>query len=119
MQPRTDSQAEGCLNYVARRFAKVSGPRDWRPGGYGADSRLPEPEGGGGRPLVLSRRHDVPLHNVILIIIGAHLCSVGDLDLVGSEPFWSDPDPINRPDPTIKSHKTRKKSKNLNSVDTE
>ena len=71
---------------------------------------------GGGRPLVQSRRHDVPLHNVILIIIGAHLCSVGDLDLVGSEPFWSDPDPINRPDPTIKSHKTRKKSKKLKTV---
>ena len=38
-----------------------------------------------------------------------------DFDLVGSEPFWSDPDPINcpEPNPTIKRHKTRKKSKKL------
>ena len=37
---------------------------------------------------------------------------------VRSEPFWSDPDPNNCPDPvpdpTLKSHKTRKKSNKLN-----
>ena len=33
-----------------------------------------------------------------------------DLDSVGTDPFWSDPDNINFPDPnpTIKSHKNKK-----------
>ena len=39
--------------------------------------------------------------------------SVADPD--GSEPFWSDPDPINCPDPTIKSYESRKKFNKLNS----
>ena len=47
------------------------------------------------------------------------LPSVANPDPVGSEPFWSDPDPINCPVPVpvpdsiITSQKTRKKSKQL------
>ena len=40
--------------------------------------------------------------------------SVADPDPAGSEPFWSDP--IHRPDPAIKSHKTSKKSNKLNII---
>ena len=40
--------------------------------------------------------------------------SVADPDPVGSEPFWSDPDPINCPDLTIKRNQTEKKSNKLN-----
>ena len=36
-----------------------------------------------------------------------------DPELVGSEPYWSDPDPINCPDPKIESHKTRQKCNKL------
>ena len=35
--------------------------------------------------------------------------SVAVLDLVGSEPFWLDLDPINCPDSEVTMHKTRKK----------
>ena len=40
--------------------------------------------------------------------------SIADPDPVGSEPFWSDPDPINCPDLTIKRNQTEKKSNKLN-----
>ena len=60
----------------------------------------------------------VPAHNSPHQPLG-FARSVADPDPVGSEPFWSDPDPIKWqdpvPDPIIKSHETRMKSNKLNS----
>ena len=42
-----------------------------------------------------------------------YFSSVADQDPVESETFWSDPDPINCLDPTIKSNKTRQKSNKI------